>query len=124
MNTRDDHQKPGPAPGFCFCVAPAILPAAVKYGCAAERRVIVHRAGGGAGATQRQACHLVYSSRAMPSKRPLFMQHFLKPASGSAGAEVVAAELFFEQLLALYDAHSALHPRLGEISPFFSNSSL
>jgi hypothetical protein len=44
------------------------------------------------------------------------MQHFLKPAAGVAGAEVVAAELLDQLLLAVDDPETALHARLGRIA--------
>jgi hypothetical protein len=41
------------------------------------------------------------------------MQHFLKPARGSARAQVVAAELFAQFFIAMDDAMTALHARFG-----------
>jgi len=44
------------------------------------------------------------------------MQHFLKPAAGTAGARVVAPELLDELLGAVHHALAALHARFGWIS--------
>jgi hypothetical protein len=43
------------------------------------------------------------------------MQHFLKPASGAAEAEIVAAELLLQFDIAMDDADAALHARFGRI---------
>jgi hypothetical protein len=45
------------------------------------------------------------------------MQHFLKPASGTARAQIVAAELFVEHFVPMDGAQTALHVRLGWVSP-------
>jgi hypothetical protein len=44
------------------------------------------------------------------------MQHFLKPARGAAGAEVIAAELFEQLFVAVHDPLAALDARLGRIA--------
>jgi hypothetical protein len=44
------------------------------------------------------------------------MQHLLKPAAGTAGARVVAAELFEKLLVAVHDAIATLNARLGRIA--------
>jgi hypothetical protein len=44
------------------------------------------------------------------------MQHVLKPASGAAGAEVVAPELLDELLVAVDDAVAAPDPGFGRIT--------
>ena len=50
------------------------------------------------------------------------MQQFLKPAPGTAGAEVVAPELFGEFLLTVDDAESFLDAGFGwETSPTFAD---
>jgi hypothetical protein len=45
--------------------------------------------------------------RSLSAKRPERIQQFLKSASGAAGAEVVASELFDELLVAVHDAVAA-----------------
>ena len=52
-----------------------------------------------------------YWLRRAPSKCPLRMQHFLKPATRAAWAEIVSAEFFDELLVAMNDAEAALHFR-------------
>ena len=48
----------------------------------------------------------------MPDRR----QHFLKPPSAAARAQVVAAQLLEQLLVTVDDPHSALHPGLGRIA--------
>ena len=52
-----------------------------------------------------------YWLRRAPSKCPVCMQHFLKPATRTARAEIVSAEFFDELLVAMNDAEAALHFR-------------
>jgi hypothetical protein len=44
------------------------------------------------------------------------MQHFLKPAAGTAGAQVVSAEPLEKLLVAVHYAIAALNARFGRIT--------
>src|SRR5206468_4183367 len=58
-----------------------------------------------------------YSARRPPSYSPDFMQHVLKAAAGTAGAEVVAAELFGQLFVAVDNALSPFDRRFRWESP-------
>jgi len=45
------------------------------------------------------------------------MQQVLKPASGAAGAQIVAPEFLDQLLVAVDDAIAAAHARFGRITP-------
>jgi len=55
--------------------------------------------------------------RSLPSKRPERRQQFLKASAGRAGAQVIAAQLFEQLLVAVHHAVAASHLRLGGVSP-------
>src|SRR5262249_20080618 len=57
-----------------------------------------------------------YSFR-VPSYRPERMQHFLKPATGAAGAEVVAAEFLAQLLVAMDDSATSLDLSFAQGTP-------
>jgi hypothetical protein len=46
-------------------------------------------------------------------KRPWFMQHFLKPFSGTAGAGIIASQLFEQFFVAMHDAQAAFDQGFG-----------
>jgi len=45
------------------------------------------------------------------------MQHFLKAATGAAGTQILAAELLFQQLVAVDHASTSLDPGFGRETP-------
>jgi hypothetical protein len=51
--------------------------------------------------------------RFAPSNLPERRQHFLKAASGTAGTEIVAAELLEKLLVSVNDSFTALHACFG-----------
>jgi hypothetical protein len=52
----------------------------------------------------------------MPSKRPERMQHVLKSASGTTGAQVIAPELLDQLFVAMHDAIAAPDMRFRRIT--------
>jgi hypothetical protein len=55
--------------------------------------------------------------RELPSNRPERRQQALKPASGAAWAQVIAAELLDQLLVAVHDAIAAADAGLRRITP-------
>jgi len=66
----------------------------------------------------------LYSSRNEPSKRLLPRQHRLKPAAGSAGAQIVPPWFLNELLVTVDDAQAALDASFGVESPSDACSSV